>query len=74
MAAWCRRSPRAPISDHLHGLMREALDSAGIGFDDLDGVAAAAGPGLIGGLIVGTMAAKGIAWAAQEAVRRGQPP
>ena len=30
----------------------------------VDGVAAAGGPGLIGGLIVGTMMAKGIAWAA----------
>ena len=29
-------------------------------------VAAAAGPGLIGGLIVGSMAAKGIAWAARK--------
>ncbi|HZK90867.1 MAG TPA: tRNA (adenosine(37)-N6)-threonylcarbamoyltransferase complex transferase subunit TsaD [Stellaceae bacterium] len=52
--------------DHLDPLIREALDTAGIGFDDLDGIAAAAGPGLIGGLIVGTMAAKGIAWAADK--------
>jgi N6-L-threonylcarbamoyladenine synthase len=51
---------------HLDRLIREALAEAGIGFDDLDGVAAAAGPGLIGGLIVGTMAAKGIAWAAKK--------
>jgi N6-L-threonylcarbamoyladenine synthase len=49
--------------DHLDGLVRAALDSAGLGLGDLDGVAAAAGPGLIGGLIVGTMAAKGVAWA-----------
>ena len=52
--------------DHLQGLIRRALDEAGLGIDDLDGVAAAAGPGLIGGLIVGTMAAKGIAWAAKR--------
>jgi N6-L-threonylcarbamoyladenine synthase len=50
--------------DHLGTLIRRALDEAGLGFADLDGVAAAAGPGLIGGLIVGTMAAKGIAWSA----------
>ena len=31
---------------------------------EIDGIAAAAGPGLIGGLIVGSMAAKGLAWAA----------
>ena len=52
--------------DHLDRLIRAALDEAELKFDDLDGVAAAAGPGLIGGLIVGTMAAKGIAWAAQK--------
>jgi N6-L-threonylcarbamoyladenine synthase len=52
--------------DHLQRLIREALDGAGIAIDDLDGVAAAAGPGLIGGLVVGTMAAKGIAWAARK--------
>src|SRR4029077_3259938 len=47
-------------------LIQRALDEAGLGFHELDAVAAAAGPGLIGGLIVGTMAAKGIAWAAQK--------
>jgi N6-L-threonylcarbamoyladenine synthase len=52
--------------DHLDRLIRDALAEAAICFDDLDGVAAAAGPGLIGGLIVGTMAAKGIAWAAKK--------
>jgi tRNA N6-adenosine threonylcarbamoyltransferase len=52
--------------DHLNGLIRQALVEAALGFDDLDGVAAAAGPGLIGGLIVGTMAAKGIAWGTKK--------
>jgi N6-L-threonylcarbamoyladenine synthase len=52
--------------DYLQALIRQALNTAGLGFDDLNGVAAAAGPGLIGGLIVGTMAAKGIAWAAKK--------
>jgi N6-L-threonylcarbamoyladenine synthase len=50
--------------DYLDALVRRGLAEAGIAFSDLDGVAAAAGPGLIGGLIVGTMMAKGIAWAA----------
>src|SRR5579872_1730846 len=54
---------RAHLS-YLDGLVRAALAAAGVGLDDLDGVAAASGPGLIGGLIVGVMAAKGIAWAA----------
>jgi N6-L-threonylcarbamoyladenine synthase len=49
--------------DHLDGVVRRALAEAAIGLGDIDAVAAAAGPGLIGGLIVGTMMAKGIAWA-----------
>src|ERR1700744_1443721 len=52
--------------DHLPALIRDALDAAELRVADLDGVAAAAGPGLIGGLIVGTMAAKSIAWAAKK--------
>ena len=52
--------------DRIDRLIQRALDEAGLGFQELDAVAAAAGPGLIGGLIVGTMAAKGIAWAAQK--------
>jgi tRNA N6-adenosine threonylcarbamoyltransferase len=50
--------------DHLDRLIAAALAEARLGLGDLDGVAASAGPGLIGGLVVGTMAAKGIAWAA----------
>jgi N6-L-threonylcarbamoyladenine synthase len=49
---------------HIEGLVRRAMAEAEIGFDELDGIAAASGPGLIGGLVVGTMAAKGLAWAA----------
>jgi N6-L-threonylcarbamoyladenine synthase len=52
--------------DHIEGLIGRALAEAETRIDQLDGVAAAAGPGLIGGLIVGSMAAKGIAWAAQK--------
>jgi N6-L-threonylcarbamoyladenine synthase len=37
------------------------MDHAGVGFAGLGGVAASAGPGLIGGLIVGSQFAKGIA-------------
>jgi N6-L-threonylcarbamoyladenine synthase len=49
--------------DHLDGLVARALDEAGAGFGDLDGVAATAGPGLIGGVFVGVMTAKAIALA-----------
>ena len=40
-----------------------AMREAGVGFGDLDGVAATAGPGLVGGVMVGLSAAKGIALA-----------
>jgi N6-L-threonylcarbamoyladenine synthase len=50
--------------DHLDGIVIRALAEAGVTLGEIDGVAAAAGPGLIGGLIVGTMMAKGLAWAA----------
>lgn len=45
----------------LDGLIERAMREAGVGFSDLDGVAATAGPGLIGGVIVGLMTAKAIA-------------
>ena len=48
----------------LGRLVRHALDEAGMTARDLDGVAATAGPGLIGGVMVGSMMAKGIAAAA----------
>ena len=44
-------------------LIARALDEAGMTAKDLDGVAAAAGPGLIGGVMVGLMAGKGVALA-----------
>ncbi len=47
--------------DHLDSLVERALEQAGVGFDALDGVAATGGPGLIGGVFVGTMTAKAIA-------------
>jgi N6-L-threonylcarbamoyladenine synthase len=52
--------------DHLDGLVLRALAEAATSLIEIDGVAVAAGPGLIGGLIVGTMTAKGIAWAADK--------
>jgi N6-L-threonylcarbamoyladenine synthase len=50
--------------DHLDVLVARTLAAAGTGLAALDGIAAAAGPGLVGGLIVGSMLAKGMAWAA----------
>jgi N6-L-threonylcarbamoyladenine synthase len=48
--------------DHLDTAINCALAEANATLPEIDGIAAAAGPGLIGGLIVGTMMAKGIAW------------
>jgi len=47
--------------DLLDGIVASAMKEAGIGFDRLSAVAAAAGPGLIGGVIVGLTTAKAIA-------------
>ena len=47
--------------EHLDGLIREAMEKAGIGFQELDGIAATAGPGLIGGVMVGLMTGKALA-------------
>ena len=44
-------------------VIAEALRQAGVGFEALDGVAATAGPGLVGGVMVGLSAAKAIALA-----------
>ena len=48
----------------LRPLVAAALGQAGVGFKELGGIAATAGPGLIGGLLVGTGFAKGAALAA----------
>ena len=47
--------------DLLDGIIARAMNEAGIGFAELSAVAAAAGPGLIGGVIVGLTTAKAIA-------------
>ena len=51
------RAHLAILPDQVHRLMA----GVGLEFGDLGGVAASAGPGLIGGLIVGSQFAKGIA-------------
>src|ERR1700752_5029212 len=47
--------------DLLDGIVERAMKEAGVGFAQLSAVAAAAGPGLIGGVIVGLTTAKAIA-------------
>ena len=47
--------------DRLDGIVANAMKESGVGFAQLAAVAAAAGPGLIGGVIVGLTTAKAIA-------------
>jgi N6-L-threonylcarbamoyladenine synthase len=49
--------------EHLDHLIARALKEAGVSFADLSAVAATGGPGLIGGVIVGVMTGKAIAFA-----------
>ena len=56
--------PEIAARAHLQkvgSVVQSALDQAGVTFKDLSAVAASAGPGLIGGVIVGVMTAKAIA-------------
>ena len=50
-------------TDCLDGIVKAAMAEAGLSFAELDGVAVASGPGLIGGLIVGAISGKAIALA-----------
>lgn len=47
----------------LDGLITRAMQEAGLALADLDGIAASAGPGLIGGVLVGLTTAKALALA-----------
>ncbi|WP_029004045.1 tRNA (adenosine(37)-N6)-threonylcarbamoyltransferase complex transferase subunit TsaD [Azorhizobium doebereinerae] len=51
------------VLDHV---IAQAMEEAGVGFNDLAAIAAAAGPGLIGGVIVGLTTAKALALAARR--------
>jgi N6-L-threonylcarbamoyladenine synthase len=59
--------PEVASRDHLRNVgpvVRQALSSAGVSIEDVDGVAVTHRPGLVGALLVGVQAAKGLAWAA----------
>ena len=49
--------------EHVDGVIAAAMAEAGVDFDGLSGVAATAGPGLVGGVMVGLSAGKAIALA-----------
>jgi N6-L-threonylcarbamoyladenine synthase len=57
--------PELAAREHLEKIepvVREALEQAGVAFQDLDAVAVTQGPGLIGSLLVGVSYAKALAW------------
>ncbi len=57
--------PELASRDHLKNLgpvVKEALARAGTELRDLDGIAVTNRPGLVGALLVGVQAAKGLAW------------
>ena len=55
-------------------VVREALDRAGVTLERSTGSPSPAGPGLIGALLVGLAAAKGLAWGRGTPARPGRPP
>ncbi len=58
--------PELASRDHVRKLLpliRQALAEAGLGVQDLGGVAYTAGPGLVGALLVGASAGRALAWA-----------
>jgi N6-L-threonylcarbamoyladenine synthase len=58
--------PELASRDHLRNLgpvVHEALAKAGVKLEQLDGLAVTNRPGLVGALLVGVQAAKGLAWA-----------
>ncbi len=52
---------RAHIENILP-VVKESLQTAGVGLDEIDGVAVSQRPGLIGSLLIGVTAAKTLAW------------
>lgn len=47
--------------EHIDGILEQCFAKTGLKLSDVDAVAAASGPGLIGGVIVGVMTAKALA-------------
>jgi N6-L-threonylcarbamoyladenine synthase len=58
--------PELASRSHIEAVVpvvREALETAGVGLNDLDGLAVTRGPGLVGALLVGVNLAKAMSWA-----------
>ena len=59
--------PELASRDHVKNIghvVREAMERAGVGWEEIDAIAVTNRPGLVGALLVGVQAAKGIAWGA----------
>lgn len=52
----------------IYPVIQQAMAEAHLGFDDLDAIAVTQGPGLVGSLLVGVNAAKGIALARRKPI------
>jgi N6-L-threonylcarbamoyladenine synthase len=52
----------------LSAAIEDAIDRAGTSFEEIDGIAVTAGPGLIGSLVVGVAAAKALAFALNKPI------
>ena len=62
---WGGVVPELASRQHLRdicGVVEQALETAGVAFEDLGAVAVTQGPGLVGSLLVGVSFAKSIAW------------
>lgn len=49
--------------EHIDEIIASCVDKSGVKLEDIDAIAASSGPGLIGGVVVGVMAAKALALA-----------
>lgn len=49
--------------NHIEFIIQQALETADVSLNEINGIAVTGGPGLIGGVIVGVMMAKGLAMA-----------
>jgi len=68
-AEWGGVVPELASRDHARNVLpvvREALARAKISLDEVDGIAVTCRPGLVGALLVGVQAAKGIAYGASK--------
>ena len=68
-AQWGGVVPEAAARQHverLNPILQQTLDTAGVGWADIDGIAVTNRPGLIGALVVGLAAAKSLAFALNQ--------